>query len=101
MGSKIMSDPRLDPRIKAMMGGMAEMEAQDAESREALLAEASSEEAVARREAMALFMDMVDNEEVAPSAGMHPRGEEVGPPMHLMGPQDLPKLKVTSPLSLL
>ncbi len=70
MGSKIMSDPRLDPRIKAMMGGMAEMEAQDAESREALLAEASSEEAVARREAMALFMDMVDNEEVAPSAGL-------------------------------
>lgn len=70
MGSKIMSDPRLDPRIKAMMGGMAEMEAGDAESREALLAEVSSEEAVARREAMAIFMDMVDNEEVAPSTGL-------------------------------
>ena len=71
MGSKITDDPRLDPRIKAMMGGMAEMEARDAESREQLLAEAASEEAVATREAMALFMDMVDDEEVAPSTGAH------------------------------
>ena len=69
MGSSIASDPRLDPRIKAMMGAMPAMEARDAESREQLLAEAASDEAVAAREAMAGFMDMVDNEEIAPSEG--------------------------------
>ena len=73
MGSSIASDPRLDPRIKAMMGAMPAMEARDAESREQLLAEAASEEAVAAREAMAGFMDMVDNEEIAPSAGLNIR----------------------------
>jgi len=70
MGSSISTDPRLDPRIKALMGGMPQMEASDAESREQLLAEAATEEAIAAREAMAGFMDMVDNEEVAPSAGL-------------------------------
>ena len=70
MGSSISSDPRLDPRIKALMGAMPTMEANDAESREQLLAEAASDEAVAAREAMAGFMDMVDNEEVAPSTGL-------------------------------
>ena len=70
MSSKITDDPRLDPRIKAIMGGRPEMEARDAESREQLLAEAASEEAVAAREAMAVFMDMVDNEQVTPSRGL-------------------------------
>jgi len=70
MSSSISTDPRLDPRIKALMGAMPEMEASDAESREQLLAEAAGPEASAAREAMAGFMDMVDNEEVAPSAGL-------------------------------
>jgi hypothetical protein len=65
MASSIATDPRLDPRIKALMGGMAQMQARDAESREQLLAEVATEEAVAAREAMVGFMDMVDNEEVA------------------------------------
>lgn len=70
MSSSISTDPRLDPRIKAIMGAMPEMEARDAESREALLAEAASEEAVAARAGMTAFMEACDNEEVAPSAGL-------------------------------
>ena len=34
MGSSITTDPRLDPRIKALMGAMPDMEARDAENRE-------------------------------------------------------------------
>jgi acetyl esterase/lipase len=70
MTSSISTDPRLDPRIKAVMGAMPAMEAHDASSREELLAEASSEEAVAAREAMSAMMEAVDNEAVAPSAGL-------------------------------
>jgi acetyl esterase/lipase len=70
MTSSISTDPRLDPRIKAVMGAMPAMEASDIDSREALLAEVSREEAVAAREAMAAMMDAVDNEAVAPSAGL-------------------------------
>ncbi len=70
MSSRISTDPRLDPRIKAIMGAMPEMEARDAESRETLLAEAASPEAVAAREGMAVFMEACDNEAVAPSDGL-------------------------------
>ena len=68
--TSISTDPRLDPRIKAVMGAMPAMEARDATSREELLAEASSPEAVAAREAMTAMMEAVDNEAVAPSAGL-------------------------------
>ena len=70
MSSRIVADPRLDPRIKNLMGGMEMANPGDAETREQLLEEASSEEAVARREAMALFMQALDTEEVAPSTGL-------------------------------
>ncbi|MEM8767343.1 MAG: hypothetical protein AAGE43_07865 [Pseudomonadota bacterium] len=66
----ISTDPRLDPRIKAMMGAMPTPEASDAESREQLLAEAASDEAMAAREAMAVLMEACDDESVAPSAGL-------------------------------
>ena len=68
--TSISTDPRLDPRIKAVMGAMPAMEARDAASREELLEEAASPEAVAAREAMVAMMDAVDNEAVAPSAGL-------------------------------
>ncbi len=70
MSSKLNDDPRIDPRIKALMGAMPEMSADDGESREQLLAEANSEAAVAAREAMAGFMALCDNEDVAPSTGL-------------------------------
>ncbi|MFV2089518.1 MAG: alpha/beta hydrolase fold domain-containing protein [Pseudomonadales bacterium] len=70
MSSKITTDPRLDPRIKALMGAIPSMSAEDAESREQQIEEANSAEALAAREAMSGFMEAVDNEDIAPSAGL-------------------------------
>lgn len=70
MSSKLKDDPRIDPRIKAMMGAMEMPPPTNAESREQILAEMNSEEAVAGREAMAEFLAVLDSEEVAPSAGL-------------------------------
>jgi acetyl esterase len=70
MTSKLLDDPRIDPRIKAVMGGFPVTNQGDVASREQALAEASTEEAIAAREGMKAFMDMVDNDEVAPSAGL-------------------------------
>lgn len=70
MSSTVATDPRLDPRIKALLGAMPSSNPGDAESREQLLAEAASDEAVATREAMKGFMDAFDSEEIAPSTGL-------------------------------
>ncbi len=68
--SKMQDDPRIDPRIKLVMDSLP-MEAEgDAESREQMLAEASSPESVARQQEMVAMMEMVDNEEIAPSDGL-------------------------------
>jgi acetyl esterase len=77
MASKLAEDPRIDPRIKALFGAMGEMTtAGDVANREALLAQTNSEAARAAAEAQRGFMDMVDNEAVAPSAGLVIRTEE-------------------------
>jgi acetyl esterase/lipase len=68
--SKIAEDPRIDPRIKAVMGMMPSGPQPDIGSREALLAEVNTPAAQAAQTAMAGFMDMLDNEDVAPSAGL-------------------------------
>ncbi len=68
--SKLQDDPRIDPRIKAAMAMMPTMSQPDAESREAMLAEANTKQAIAGREQMKAMMDMFDNEEVAPSDGL-------------------------------
>jgi acetyl esterase/lipase len=70
MRSKLLEDPRIDPRIKAVMGSLPPVEARDAESREQLLAEANSPEALAARAGFDAFMAMCDNENVAPSTGL-------------------------------
>jgi acetyl esterase len=76
MASKLASDPRIDPRIKAVFGAMPEMPPQgDAPNREAILAEENSEEGKARIAATTAMLDMVDNETVAPSAGLTVRVE--------------------------
>jgi acetyl esterase/lipase len=59
MSSKLADDRRIDPRIKA-----------DAASREQLLAEENSPAGKAAAEASKVWMDMLDNEQVAPSAGL-------------------------------
>jgi acetyl esterase/lipase len=68
--SKIATDPRLDPRIRNLMGALPSMNPGDAENREQLLDETASEESIAAREASRMFMEACDSEEVAPSAGL-------------------------------
>lgn len=68
--SKISDDPRIDPRIKAAMGAFPSSPQADVQNREELLAEVNAPAAVAAREQMAGFFEMMDNEEVAPSDGL-------------------------------
>ena len=67
MTSKLIRDPRIDPRIKAIFAGPDQPPAGDIPSREALLAEASSPQALAAQAAMASFQDACDTEANAPS----------------------------------
>ncbi|HEY5647634.1 MAG TPA: alpha/beta hydrolase, partial [Pseudomonadales bacterium] len=64
------NDPRLDPRIRAMLSAMPVAVPGDATSRDQLLAEARSAEAVAAREAMRGVLEAADNEALAPSTGL-------------------------------
>ena len=66
----IANDPRMDPRLKALLATMPPFEIEDVESREAALATANTEQAVASRQAMAAFFEMFDTEDLAPSTGL-------------------------------
>lgn len=68
--TKLSDDPRIDPRIKAVMGAMPEAVAEDVDSRKEMLDAANEPEAIATREQMKALLDMVDNEDVAPSTGL-------------------------------
>jgi acetyl esterase len=76
MTSKLELDPRLDPRIKAYFAGIDLGAAKpNVSSREELLAQENTPEAlVAQDRANALFNAM-DSEDVAPSAGLTVRTE--------------------------
>jgi acetyl esterase/lipase len=71
------ADRRLDPRIKALLSMIPSLAATDAESREAMMAEARSEAAAAAAEGFNMFMDLCDTEEAAPSAGLRVHTEKV------------------------
>lgn len=77
MTNDLQSDPRLDPRIKALLSMFPELKVLDAESREEMVAEAASPEGLERMEAMAGFFDMCDSEEVAPSKGLRFSTEDI------------------------
>ena len=67
----IANDPRLDPRLKAMLAMLPSVtEDQDVASREAQLAEANTPEAKAAAEQVRMLLEMMDNEDIAPSAGL-------------------------------
>lgn len=68
--NKIATDPRIDPRIKAVMGEMPSMSQSDVASREELLAELNTAEATQARAQMEALFDALDSEEVAPSTGL-------------------------------
>ena len=70
MNPKIADDPRIDPRIKALFAALPAMPSQDVESREAMLAVVNTPESKAGREGFTAFMEMCDNEDVAPSKGL-------------------------------
>jgi acetyl esterase/lipase len=68
----VSNDPRIDPRIKTVLAALGTPGGGgDAESREQLLAEASSDEAIAQRAMIATLLDAADNEDVAPSKGLN------------------------------
>ena len=65
------NDRRIDPRIKAVMGAIPAMEpVGDVESREVLLARASTPEAIAQRAMITQIFEAADNEDLAPSKGL-------------------------------
>jgi acetyl esterase/lipase len=69
--SKLTDDPRIDPRIKAVMGMLPPPVPQsDVADRAEALAEASTPEAVAMLAAMEAGFELLDNEDVAPSDGL-------------------------------
>ena len=77
MAYDIAADPRIDPRIKAILSDMPSFEAGDVDSREALVAEENSEAAREMSELFRSFMDLCDTEEAAPSAGLRIHTEKI------------------------
>ncbi len=67
---KITEDPRIDPRIKALFGEMALPPQEDVANREEILAAANSPEALAATAGLKAFMEMCDNDSIAPAAGL-------------------------------
>jgi acetyl esterase len=70
MSNKIKTDPRIDPRIKAMLGIMPPVKLADVASRQEVLDEANAPAAIAQRRQMEAMFNMIDTEQVAPSAGL-------------------------------
>jgi acetyl esterase len=77
MAYDIAADPRLDPRIKAILSVIPPVALTDVESRETLLAEANSDAARQADELFRSYMDLCDTEEAAPSAGLRVHTEKV------------------------
>jgi acetyl esterase/lipase len=76
MPSKIDTDPRLDPRIKAAFAGMPTGTPEPSvSSREELLAQEYSPEGMAALQQQTAFFDSMDSEDLAPSAGTSVRDE--------------------------
>lgn len=69
--ANVAEDPRIDPRLKQMLLAFPEVQPPgDAESREQMLAEANSSEALARQKQMAAVFEAVDAEPIAPQKGI-------------------------------
>ena len=68
--SKLVEDPRVDPRLKRMFGKMPVVAGRDMASRDEVLAANQREKAIAARAVMAKFAERMDTEEIAPSDGL-------------------------------
>jgi acetyl esterase/lipase len=93
MAHDVQGDPRIDPRIKALLAMIPTGDATDVTDRGQLLAEAQSPEGVAVLEMMRQLAETFDSEEVAPSAGLRvdkveiessPDGNTI--PLHVVRP---------------
>ena len=73
----VQADTRLDPRVRAMLAALTPREMPDVASREELLALHETPEAKERAQLMQAFMDMCDDEQLAPSAGLRIHTEHV------------------------
>ncbi len=67
---RIADDPRIDPRIKALMDAFPDTTQSDVASREEILEEVSQPEAVALQEQVRAMLEILDDETIAPSAGL-------------------------------
>ncbi|MFP5489322.1 MAG: esterase, partial [Acidimicrobiia bacterium] len=65
--TSIQDDPRLDPRVKAVLGQIPTAPEPDVTSRDAMVAAASTPEAVELRRMMDAALDQIDDEAIAPS----------------------------------
>ena len=68
--SDIANDPRLDPRIRAMLAAFPSGDQGDVDNRDDYVASANSPDAQAKMAQMKMMMDMMDSEEIAPSDGL-------------------------------
>ena len=68
--SSITDDPRIDPRITALLGSFPSVAQGDVSSREQLLEEVNRPAAVAAAEQIIAMLDLLDDETIAPSAGL-------------------------------
>lgn len=68
--TKIKQDPRIDPRIKAVLGTLPAMVLGNVENRQQALDEAGTPQALAQRQVMENMFELIDNERVAPSEGL-------------------------------
>ena len=69
--SKIADDPRIDPRLKAVFGAMPDNAPQpDAESREQLIAEANTPQALELQKGIEAMLERSDAEPFAPQTGL-------------------------------
>jgi acetyl esterase len=71
------SDPRIDPRIKAILAAIPPLPVADVVDRATLIAEANTPEALEGAEVFRSFMDLCDTEEAAPSAGLSVHTEKI------------------------
>jgi acetyl esterase len=67
---KIDDDPRIDPRIKAIVSLIPEITQADVANREELLDEVNRPEALEAAEQAKMMLDLLDDESVAPSKGL-------------------------------
>ena len=68
--SKMHDDPRIDPRIKSVLGSIPVPSRGDVDNRDQLIKEVNRPEAIAARKNLTAMLDMCDNEDVAPSSGL-------------------------------